>query len=208
MKHRAFTLIEVMVSTGIIVLMLGVSLPAFTSFQKQQNLAVAADTLRDAILEAHNYALAPRPVGADGRLADADYYRTVFIHNGGAGQQSYAVDEESGFVASTPNDLSKATWKTNLRTGLLGNGVVYCGFSPSTLGVTTTSAGQLLPNGIIYSIGRSGRIVNKDGKEVYGTLSVYIRHTGLNEGRRLDIQADTGQVTISTITANQCPGIS
>lgn len=191
MQRRGFTLIEVIVSLGIIVMMLSVGLPAFTTFQRQQNVTMAAEGIRDAILETYNYALAPRAADEDsaGKPAGADYYRIVFRDD--STPQSIVIMEQSlASVGSGPVEPRSATWGTTLRTIPLPSGVHFCGFSPTNLAGGT--------GGIVYSISKGGKIVDLAGKESYQPLQIKVQHTVLpEEVRILDIRPETGQVSIT-----------
>ncbi|MBI3495188.1 prepilin-type N-terminal cleavage/methylation domain-containing protein [Candidatus Berkelbacteria bacterium] len=63
MSHsRSFTLIELVVTLGIIALMLGAVIPNIGPFRQKQTLERSAIELRNHILEAQAYTLAPRRV--------------------------------------------------------------------------------------------------------------------------------------------------
>lgn len=190
MKHVGFTLIEVVVSTAIIAVMLAIGLPAYAQFQKHQNLTLAAEGVRDAILEAYNYSLAPRAADSDspGKPAGADYYRVVFHDM--TTPQEYLVQE-----ASTPATVApkSADWSTVLRRSILPAGVRYCSaFSPTTL------AGDLA--GIVYSISKGGVIVDPvSGQRSYQPLTIKLQHVALpDEVRVISVKPETGQVSVTT----------
>jgi prepilin-type N-terminal cleavage/methylation domain-containing protein len=188
LTRSGFTLIEVIVSTGIIVVMLAIGLPAFSSFQKHQNVTLAAESVRDAILEAYNYSLAPRAANADtaGKVAGADYYRVVFLD--AATPQGYEVQESASARGVEPR---ASDWTTVLRKSSLPAGVVYCGFTPSS--VPGSAAG------IIYSISKGGAIVDTSGKESYQPVTIKLRHLALpNEVRVVSLKPETGQVSITS----------
>ena len=60
MSWRGFTLIEVVVAMSIVVLMLGVGIPAFRGYGNRSSLEQAASEVQAAIYEAKNYALSPQ----------------------------------------------------------------------------------------------------------------------------------------------------
>jgi prepilin-type N-terminal cleavage/methylation domain-containing protein len=202
-RRTGFTLIEVIVSVGIIVMMLAISLPAFLEFQKRQNLSLAAESIRDAMLEAYNYSLAPRAADGTslGKQAGTDLYRISFSL---ATPQQYFVEEQTFNGSGTPpNAPSTAQWAMKLRSALLPAGVVYCSFTPSTLSAADA--------GIAYSISKGGRIVDAAGKELYsssltGPLEVVLRHKALpNEVQKIQVLPETGQISITPAQGTTCP---
>lgn len=204
MRRTGFTLIEVIASVGIIVMMLAISLPAFLEFQKRQNLNLAAESIRDAILEAYNYSLAPRAADGTGigKQAGTDFYRISFDV---ASPQRYFVEEQThSGNGAPPTTPSTAQWDMKLRTAQLPVGVTYCSFSPLTLSATDA--------GIVYSISKGGRIVGGDGKELYsnnpvisGALEIVLQHKALaGEGQKIRILPETGQISITPVQGISC----
>lgn len=61
-SRRGFTLIELVVAIGIMVLMTGISIPFFRNFANKNDLDRAALEVKSAILEARSLSLAPRNV--------------------------------------------------------------------------------------------------------------------------------------------------
>jgi len=62
-KNRAFTLIEALVVIGILTLMFALSIPAYRSYSRRNQLRQAAESVRSALVEAQNMALAPKESG-------------------------------------------------------------------------------------------------------------------------------------------------
>ena len=60
---KAFTLIEALVVVGILIILLIMSIPAYRSYSKRNELRNAAEKIRQAIIEAQNMALAPKDSG-------------------------------------------------------------------------------------------------------------------------------------------------
>lgn len=60
LHSKGFTLVELMVTVGIVVLMASLALPNLADFKKQQGLKRTALELRNKILEAQSLSLAPR----------------------------------------------------------------------------------------------------------------------------------------------------
>lgn len=210
MKKNGFTLIEVMVSTGIIVLMLGVSLPAFLEFQKKQNLASGAEMVRDAILDAHSLSLAPRGAdssGGGGKPLGADFYRIAFVSS--TDPDVYTVYEQAvpdpNNIPSTPAGVTN--W-TVVKSSRLPDGVEFCtgsnSYTPTDVMNITGNPDQSM-NGIVYSVSRNGKIIDRNSNELYTQQKIVLRHIGSTEARALDIQSATGQVAIRvTSTASEC----
>jgi len=65
LHSRAFTLIEVMVTVGIVVLMASLALPNLAGFKKRQSLERTALEFRNKLLEAQAFSLAPRRPDTD-----------------------------------------------------------------------------------------------------------------------------------------------
>lgn len=61
--NKAFTLIEALVVIGILTLMFVLSIPAYRSYSRRNQLRQAAQSVRSAIVEAQNTALAPKHSG-------------------------------------------------------------------------------------------------------------------------------------------------
>lgn len=192
MNRSAFTLIELMVSTGIILMMLAVSLPAYLSFQRHQALISSAQIVKDAILEAQNNALAPLPTKPTG----ADYYRIVFIRGTNGADDSYEVDEQQNSLVGNPSGLP--TWKS-IRDGILPHNAGIC--SVSSPSVVSSKSPLTDPNtdtgsGIFYSISQLGRVVKPIST---GTLSIVIYQKGSTDQQKIDLQADTGRIDINQL---------
>jgi len=72
-KTFGFTLIELLVTLFIITILTGASIPLLRQYQRTNELKLTAYEIRSAILEAKNYALAPRASGTQ-----IDSYAIVF----------------------------------------------------------------------------------------------------------------------------------
>ena len=92
MKSAGFTLVELMVSVSIIVLMMGVGLPAFRQYGRRAELAQAGTDIQVALLQAHNFALAPE---SDKPSTD-DYYGIVFDNSRGSFDLIRGINDPSG----------------------------------------------------------------------------------------------------------------
>ncbi|MFY9484139.1 MAG: prepilin-type N-terminal cleavage/methylation domain-containing protein [Patescibacteria group bacterium] len=65
LRSKAFTLVELMVTVGIVVLVASLALPNLADFKKQQSLKRTVLELRNKLLEAQTFSLAPRRDDAD-----------------------------------------------------------------------------------------------------------------------------------------------
>lgn len=189
-----FTLIELMISTAIIMMVLTVTLPAFISFQRRQALVSAGQALRDVILDTQNYSLAPRSgEGVDGgKQSGADRYRIIFLRD--VANPGFDLEEETSRMQ---NGLSVKGWQ-RLKHGSLPFGVSYCNFSSSTPSLYT--AGDPLAvsekeKGIIYSIKQLGKIVSPSTADS-SLLTVHLRQQSLSEKLAVSIDIATGRVDV------------
>lgn len=218
-QRAAFTLIELVISTAVIAMILAVTLPAFLAFQQRQTLMVAAQQVRDLILETQNYALAPRSgEDGDGKPAGADLYRIVFINS----------RQSPGYVISEQTlDSPTTIWKT-VRRGQLPHGIFFLCF-PATLDpqlqgalpvIYTDLTDEPLPasqddRGLAYSISRLAKLV-KVGPVSSGTLptvtplttgqvKLVIGQQSLNEFYEVIVQVQTGRIDVlPTIDPTVC----
>lgn len=207
-QRRGFTLIELMISTGVILMMLAVTLPAFIAFQRRQSLAIAAQQIRDVILETQNYALAPR--GADeedgGKDAGADLYRIVFVNT--SDYQGYEIDEQQ-VVADQPlaTQRQNPSWKL-VKRGQLPHGISFrCfpSFTPATPVIFTLQAenpviGVASENGkgLVYSISELGKIVRP--MPTNGQIRIILQQQALEENYVVTIHTQTGRVDVEPNT--------
>lgn len=67
-KLNGFTLIELVIAVFLITLLAGISVPAVYRFQREASLKTSANEIKSAVLQARNFAMAPRvyPKNADG----------------------------------------------------------------------------------------------------------------------------------------------
>jgi type II secretory pathway pseudopilin PulG len=194
MRRSGFTLIELIISTGIIMMVIATTMPAFLAFQYKQNLVSAAQAVRDMILETQNLALAPRADvdGVAGKIPGADLYRIVFLSGT---IQGYEIDEQSNTTDSSP------TW-TPVKQGTLPTGISFCSFSNSNL--VSTEADPLLETqkGLVYSISQLGKITKPTTS---GSLTIVINHKSLTEQEKIIIGPQTGRVDIElSSTPSSC----
>ena len=183
-QHRGFTLIELIISTGVIVLMLAVTLPAFSNFQKEQDVVTAAQLIRDAVYEGQNYALAPRGVEAGSeKNPGADYYRVLFYED-----QSARIDIQEQTNAEL-TDFNKMQWQT-VKTILLSSFVHYC--VPQTVRTFYSNPASNPSAGITYSISQQGRIINPTG----GIINIGVSRKGTTLEPLTQVQVESGRIDI------------
>lgn len=182
MRRSGFTLIELVISTGIIMLVVASTLPAFLQFQAKQNLVSAAQSVRDMILEAQNYALAPRPEKPVG----GDLYRIVFLTSDPPG---YQIDEYNPTTPDSP-------WDT-VKIGGLPSGISFCSFSHDELFSGSRRRDVDVNKGIQYSISQLGKI---EAPILTVPLEVVIRHKSLAEQERITVGSQTGRVDVELAT--------
>lgn len=164
-------------------MMLALGLPAFSRFQREQDLITAAQTIRDAILETQNLALAPRSdESGQGKVPGADYYRIVFDYDGA--YPRYQIEEQ----ANATTDLNQVMWQSQpIRQGLLSAQIIYEDTPPVDFG-----PGQYADQ-IIFSISKLGKVVYP---VTYGNYHIHIIHRSRQTPVTLCIQAETGQMNI------------
>ncbi len=190
-ERRGFTLVELMISIAIIMMMVAITLPAFSNFQRRQDLLSATQVIRDAILEAHNLALAPRAgagAGDTGKDDGADIYRVVFYsEDDGQGQAlaKYQIQEQDT-EETTPED-----WST-IKTGQLSARIVYCttNISQSLLSASATNITD--SDGLQFSISQQGKIVAPTTAQA----RLILASTSSGERREVTVYPVTGQVDV------------
>lgn len=168
---RGFTLIEILVSMSIVVLMLGVGIPAFQEFGKQAELNQSASEVQNAIFEARNLSLSPE---AD-KKPEIDYYGLIF-HSDGTGpdtNQYSVIRVNSNNPPTIPIDPDLI-----VKTRTLPNGLSF----------------QAIPTKLWYSIAGQGEV------SFSGDNPIVFR-TGSNPavGKELVVNQVTGQVVIKDL---------
>ncbi len=190
-NRSAFTLIELIVSTAVILLILGITLPAYQEFQRRQTLHSAIQQVRDAILETQNYALAPR--GSDGstsigKAAGADYYRIVFIS---APDPGFRIDEQ------TNTNLQSPTWAT-VKRGNLPYSIQLCQADNVIISSTEPTDPSL---GLFYSVSQLGKIIKPLES---GQVTVSLKQASLSEIGLVTVQLDNGRIDTSFSSSVVC----
>ena len=110
-KKAGFTLIELLVVIGIVGTMIAMSAVMLTSVKKQRQVQVAAEQVKNIIIEAHAYAVAPQDKGEGEKinviLSDA------FGGPGGSRISQYAIVRQSGGTGA--QNLIDRGFSTNIR---------------------------------------------------------------------------------------------
>lgn len=99
MNQRGFTLLEVLLSVAIIVMLAGLSLPVFTSFNNRNDVDLATQSLTDALRRAQVYA---RGVKADDQWGVNVQTGTITVFKGA---NFSARDTNYDEVTATPTTL-------------------------------------------------------------------------------------------------------
>ncbi len=194
MSVRGFTLIELIVTTGLILMILAVTLPSFLSFQHRQILISGGQALRQAIVQTQNYALAPRAPTANstGIPAGANLYRIIFIPANNGYDASYEIDEQTNMDKTNP------TWQT-VKKEYLAYGLNFCAFSDSNMissALPLVDPNQDRLHGIFYSISDYGKIISPVAPS---GLWLTIRQNSLVEQEKLMIQQETGSINVDLV---------
>lgn len=169
--RRGFTLAELLVSMGLIILFTAFLLPSFSGFGRRNELLQGSQLIQSRIFEAKAYALAPRAAGG---VSITDYRFvapvTSAISGCGASASTYAIVEitESSSLA------------------------VLCAELPA--GLRFISPERV----VTFSVVRQGAITEPVPP---ATTTFQIEHTRLNSPgntRTIEVRRATGQVTITS----------
>jgi prepilin-type N-terminal cleavage/methylation domain-containing protein len=189
--QRGYTLIELLVSVGIIVMMLSVSLPAYSQFQRKQNLETGAHILRDAFLDVQNYSYAPRSDSVGEKPAGVDWYRLTIAEGSGLFKIEEKLNSQDPL---DPNASPSGQWLT-LKQGSLPTNVTVCSIvEPAAKSLLN---GDNTNQGVIYSISQLGKIISPANN-----FTLRIGYPG-GDAKELTVSTETGQVAISELP-KQC----
>lgn len=187
---QGFTLIELIISTAVILMVLAVTLPAFSAFQRKQNLITASQLVRDAILDAQNYALAPR----NEKINGADYYRVVLLPDLAGDSAGFQLEEQTyNDPVRKTIDSSSPAWQIIKGPIQLPYHIRFCS------SVANLPAANLGPTGgLIYSISQLGKLVMpgvNGPTPLTGTITIPIQQKGsAREVQTLSIQTETNRI--------------
>ena len=167
-KQRGFTLIELMVTTSIVVILLGAGVPAFRKFGRVQQLSLGADQVKSALLDTRGYALNPRAernnttVNTD--CLSGSVYSIVFT----PGNSNYQINE--------------------------GTCVVSTGTLPSSISILSASSPISFAVGsgqVVAPVCVSGQPCNDP------SITLDHDQMGTSDIRTISINRETGVVTVS-----------
>ena len=98
--YKAFTLIEILVTIGIIALLLAAAVPSFNKYGRSNEFYQVAQTLKSAIETTQNYALAPRVEKKEG----VDIYGILITGSGSdVGFQYQIYEGDTNTIIETKN---------------------------------------------------------------------------------------------------------
>jgi len=129
---QGFTLVEILVSMGIVLLLLGVGAPAYQSYGRRIALEQAATDVETAIQEAHNLSLAP-PVEAP----PGTRYYGVSFHD----TQTYIIQEIGGDTCKPPATDCVFATRSQYK---LPAAIHFSGSEPAYLWFSITRQGEVL----------------------------------------------------------------
>jgi len=176
--QRGITLVEIMITIGITVLMMGVGIPAFRTYQFQNELNNYSENVKDIILTTQNYALAPEydknPNFNSYILYFDDSSQSFRIFSGNCDESGLKqVLEEKNAVKSIAIDPNLVKIESNLSEG--DRQKVIC-----------------------YGIGSQGKIIYPvDNLDINFTLTHKKISDDKNNVRSIKLNPITGQVSIS-----------
>jgi len=169
-----FTLLELLITIGIISVLVAISIPSFNRYGRTNELAQIANTMKSAIQTTKNYAFSPTilkaPWNAQGQMPqEYDEYKIVFKSN----PPNYTIYERqaSGLV-----ELESATYNASDYTLIL----------PGNQNTMT----------IAFSISGKGKMIMPSGKEIITLVGNKI--SGVN---KVEITVDpaSGQIVVGQI---------
>ena len=213
-KQKSFTLIEMLVTTAIIIILAAITFGVYSAYRNSARLDLAAQNLHDLIFSTRNMAFAsgqnatnyiffinvdpdnPRTPHAQSFIREADPHPNDCLHlekNGG-----YCIQEETT-TKSIPPSLG------GVESGEMGMGGGWClpdGFSRTNIsrGKIDLSGGQIsadedILSGLQRSVGDCG--TNMDcgnlGDSIPATTSTFCAHA-LSSGCNADVNQDCSRV--------------
>jgi Tfp pilus assembly protein FimT len=178
-NNKGFTVLELMIVIGIMVMMLVLTVPNFKSFDRSQVLEAEADKLFSILRQAQIWALTGQTVGATRynfgayflKCASAPGCNYVFFKDALGGDKTYDAGEAYGLGSIT---ISKGVYVSNIKKG-------------SDAGRTSLNIIFEVPTGKVYF----------DGVAAAGT-TVEITLTSSLSGRSriISVNGDSGQINM------------
>ncbi len=188
---KGLTLIELLISMGIIVLLLAAGIPAYSSFKASNDLEQAAEDVKSAILETQNLAMAP----------DEGKSQTIkALSQVGYGESKNA--DSYLFFSGRGAWWSCGTFCTKYAcAGPSNQYQIYLASSASKGYPTDTSVkSYMLPSGITVSCAVIQYSISQGGKIIYPTSGDITITVANSKGTKtVKVNQQTGQVTIQTV---------
>ncbi|MBI3261443.1 prepilin-type N-terminal cleavage/methylation domain-containing protein [Candidatus Berkelbacteria bacterium] len=183
LRSKAFTLVELMVTVGIIVLTASLALPNLAGFKKRQSLERTALEFRNKLLEAQTFSLAPR-------RPDVDVFGYAFGFAPATGQ--YGIAKVSSRPRSTITNLANDPEVLTLPSGV-------------SFGSPQASAGPWLANSagifeIDFLIGSRAKAEALSGSDFLKSGTVTIPLTKDDNCVGVKVSLESGSVII-----DKCP---
>lgn len=176
-KQNGFTLIELLVTLSIVVLLTAAGLPYFRNFEKMRNLDEAAQLVRNGIMEAKNYGLAPR----ESKQAGLDRYTIAF--DAGLVKNSFKIYEGTQNLPSSESNL--------VSTIALPANVEVSDVQPIISGINVLN--------IQFSIAEQGKISVQPAECLAdNSANIVLHHITLSKFIKITVNCITGSVEIGT----------
>uniref|UniRef100_A0A7V3J976 Prepilin-type N-terminal cleavage/methylation domain-containing protein n=1 Tax=candidate division CPR3 bacterium TaxID=2268181 RepID=A0A7V3J976_UNCC3 len=183
-KTFGFTLIELLVTLFIITILTGASIPLIRQYQRTNELKLTAYEIRSAILEAKNYALAPRVSGTQ-----IDSYAIVFYgedYTDTSKRNSYEIFEcQNPSVADSPTCEGGTKVLVVGSTRRLPKDVQFGGFNWND---NSTSSAELR-----FSVTKQGEIITTFPS---GVSTAHINITRGAETFTVEVSKATGAINV------------
>jgi type II secretory pathway pseudopilin PulG len=169
--QRGTTLVEILITISIIVLMLGVGIPAFRTYKYQNELTQNAEYIKDQVQATQNYALAPEY----DKSSDIDSYIFNISTNENSTYTYRGICTRDGLtkILDESDIIKKNVLPENITMSLIGN------------------------SDICFSIKDQGKAIYPTAN----TIEITLTHNKISDPaknfRKITIYLATGQVTIS-----------
>ncbi len=189
MKIKAVSLIEILVVLGIMVLFLAIAIPAYGVFERRNALNLNTQKVKDSILEAKNYALAPRTEKPD----TVNNYLIYFAPDGD--MNKYEIGEGDPNNPQDPKNYSVIVTR-DLPSNITFSNRCWIKFSVSGQGgipAIATNPNQCTPansGACCYNANRSDSGISGN------VLTIPVQHTENQEYKYIKINLSTGETRI------------
>lgn len=197
MKKNSFTkgltLIELLISMGIIVLLLAAGIPAYSNFKNSNDLDQAAEDVKSAILETQNLAMAPdESKSSTVKISGSEYAANTYLISFGNGNWWRSSGSGWPTYSYSCNGAQPNNYGIYLASEVLypqpdANYLVKSFILPS--GITFDNCKM-----IQYSIPQAGKIVYPGTSNAVIT----IKSSKTGKSKTVTVNYQTGQVTIQS----------